>query len=117
MQTWLNGWCDLVYYDQIPGYKACGWLVRKRLDHAAFVALFHSARFRCAVLLLIAIQIIVLSLAWQWDLAGWRRDLFRAAPALVVLPWLATARKIVLGALLGDVGWLNRAKAHRQYGR
>jgi len=100
LRTWLIGWCDLFHYGSVAGYEGCGWLARKRLDHAALWALFHSAGFRCAVLSLVAVQILVLSLAWHWDLDGWRRDLLRAAPALLVLPWFATARKVMIKSLL-----------------
>ncbi len=98
--TWLAGWRDLFLYRLIPGYEARGWLVRKRLDHQALWALFRSTRFRCAVLSLVAVQLLALSLAWHWDLDGWHRDLLRAAPALMVLPWFATARKSAISSLL-----------------
>ena len=111
---WLNGCCDLIYYNLVPGYQTCGWLERKRLDHAAFMSLFRSSRFRSSLLLLVAVQMVVLSFVWHWDLAGWRRDLLRAAPGLIVLPWFATARKNALGALLGDIGRSNCEEAHRQ---
>jgi hypothetical protein len=102
VQTWLIGWRDLFFYGSVAGYEACGWLERKRLDHVALWRLFGSSRFRCAVLLLVAIQLLVLSLAWHWDLGGWRRDLLRAAPALFVLPWSATARKNAVESMLHD---------------
>jgi hypothetical protein len=100
VRAWLGGWYDLISYGSVSGYAACGWLERKRLDHAALWTLFCLTRFRCVVLLLIAVQLIVLSLAWSWDLDGWRRDLFRAAPALLALPWLMTARKSAIKSIL-----------------
>ena len=94
------GWRDLIYYGSVAGYEARGWWERKCLDHTALWTLFGTSRFRCFALLLIAVQLLVLSLAWHWDLNGWRRDLFRVAPALFVLPWFATARKVAIAALL-----------------
>jgi hypothetical protein len=100
VRAWLVGWYDLISYGSVSGYEACGWLERKCLDHAALWALFRSTRFRRVVLLLIAVQLLVLSLAWRWDLDGWRRDIFRAAPALLVLPWFMTARKGAIKSIL-----------------
>ena len=100
LRAWLVGWYDLISYSSVSGYETCGWLERKRLDHAALWTLFCSTRFRRAALLLIAVQLIVLSLAWSWDLDGWRRDLFRAAPTLLVLPWFMTARKGAIKSIL-----------------
>ncbi len=101
-QTWLVGWRDLYFYQAVPGYESLGWLQRKRLDHAAFLALFGLPRARCAALLLAIVQLLVLSLAWHWDLDGWHRDLLRALPALFVLPWFATARKVMVESLASD---------------
>jgi hypothetical protein len=100
VQTWLTGWRDLFFYGSVPGYELLGWLERKRLDHVALWHLFGSPRFRCATLSLVAVQLLVLSLTWRWDLDGWRRDLLRAAPILFVLPWLATARKVAIESML-----------------
>jgi len=111
VRTWLVGWRDLFRYRLVPGYETCGWLERKRFDHQALRVLFRSLRFRCALLLLIAVQLLVLSLAWHWDLAGWRRDLLRAAPALMVLPWFATARKLAVGLLVASRGLLDPRKS------
>ena len=106
-QTWIAGWRDLFFYTSVPGYKSLGWLERKRLDHAAFWSLFSVPRVRCAALLLVVVQLLVLSVAWHWDLDGWRRDLLRATPALFVLPWFATARKVAVELII-------RERAHRQ---
>jgi len=103
VRAWLVGWYDLISYGSVSDYEARGWLERKRLDHAALLALFCSTRFRHAALLLIAVQLIVLSLAWNWDLDGWRRDLFRVAPALLGLPWLMTARKGAIKSILQNL--------------
>lgn len=100
IRAWLTGWRDLLYYGSIAGYQELRWLARKRLDHAALWVLCRSRGFRCAVLLLIVVQLLVLSFAWHWDLDGWRRDILRALPALLVLPLLATARKGAIGSLL-----------------
>ncbi len=113
-KTWARGWHDLVRFGAIPGYKARSWLERKRLDFAAFWYLLGSVRFRCAVLSLVGVQLLVLSLAWHWDLAGWRRDLLRVAPALLTLPWLATARRVVIESLLRHPDQLISERAHRQ---
>jgi len=102
VKAWLAGWRDLFYYGSVPGYETYGWPERKRLDHVALWHLFGLARFRCAVLALIAVQLLVLSLTWHWDLYGWRRDLLRAAPALFVLPWFATARRFAIESMLRD---------------
>jgi len=102
VRTWLAGWRDLVNHGSVTGYQRLGWLDRKRLDHAALRVLCGSARFRCAALLLVAVQILVLSLAWHWDLVGWRRDLLRALPALFVLPWFMVARKKTIEILLRE---------------
>ena len=114
VRSWLKGWHDLLFYGSIPGYESRGWLARKRLDHVALWRLFASVRFRSAVLLLVAVQLLVLSLAWHWDLDGWRRDLLRAAPALLVLPWFATARKEAVRKMLRETNRSFREKAHRQ---
>ena len=100
VKVWLAGWYELLNYGSIPGYETYGWLERKRLDHVALWYLFGLARFRCAALSLIAVQLLVLSLTWHWDLYGWRRDLLRAAPALVVLPWCASARRFAIESML-----------------
>jgi len=100
IRTWLIGWRDLFRYGSVAGYAGRGWLARKRLDHAALWTLLQSRGFRCAAWSLVAVQLLVLSLAWQWDLDGWHRDLLRAAPALLVLPWVATARKVAIESLL-----------------
>ncbi len=100
VQTWLTGWRDLFFYDSVPVYEMRGWLDRKRLDHVALWHLFGLVRFRCAVLSLVAVQLLVLSLSWHWDLEGWRRDLLRTAPMLFVLPWFATARKVAVESML-----------------
>jgi hypothetical protein len=102
VKAWLAGWRDLFYYGSIPGYETYGWLERKRLDHVALWYLFGLARFRCAALSLIAVQLLVLSLTWRWDLYGWRRDLLRAVPALFVLPWFASARRFAIESMLRD---------------
>ncbi len=100
VQTWLVGWRDLFFYGSVPGYETRGWLARKRLDHVALWSLFGSPRVRCAALLLVAVQLLVLSLAWHLDLDGWRRDLLRCAPTLLVMPWFATARKVAIESIL-----------------
>ncbi len=100
-RTWLIGWQDLLRFGSIPGYSDRAWFKRKRIDLAALWHLLATARFRSAVLLLVATQIIVLCITWQWDLEGWRRDLLRAAPGLFVLPWFATARRITIESMLG----------------
>jgi hypothetical protein len=99
-KAWLAGWPGLFYYGSIPGYETHGWLERKRLDHVALWYLLGLPQFRCAVLSLIAVQLLVLSLAWHWDLYGWRRDLLRASPALFVLPWFASARRFAIVKML-----------------
>ena len=101
--AWLIGWCDLFFYGSVPGYETRGWLERKRLDHIALCSLFSASDARCAALLLTAVQILVLSLAWHFDLDGWRRDLLRATPALFVLPWFATARKVAIESILQNL--------------
>jgi len=95
VQTWLIGWRDLFFYGSVPGYETHGWLARKRLDHVALWSVISSPRVRCAALLLVAVQLLVLSL-----LDGWRRDLLRCAPTLFVLPWFATARKVAIESIL-----------------
>ena len=102
VKAWLAGWYELLNYGSIPGYETYGWLERKRLDHVALWYLFGLARFRCAALSLIAVQLLVLSLTWHWDLYGWRRDLLRAAPALFVLPWFAVARRVAIESILRE---------------
>jgi len=114
-RSWLIGWHDLFFYGSIRGYETFGWLERKRLDHAAFWHLLGASRFRCCILLLVLVQLLVLSLAWHWDLVGWRRDLLRAAPVLFVLPWLATARKVAVESILQHTESSIRDGAHRQH--
>ena len=114
VRAWLSGWKCLVHYRSIPGYEARGWLARKHLDHRALCYLFGLTGFRCAAWSLFAVQLVVLSLTWHWDLVGWRRDLLRAAPALFALPWFAGARRFAIESILRDAGVRNRERAHRQ---
>jgi len=103
VQAWFSGWRELFFYDSIPGYRTRRWLERQRLDCRAFWRLFGFAWFRCGVLSLVVVQLLVLSLAWHWDLVGWRRDLLRMAPGLFVLPWLAAARRIAIERILQNL--------------
>ncbi len=100
MQSWLSGWRDFFNFASVSGYRDCEWLERKRIDHIALWLLLGSSQFRCAVLLLIAVQILVMSAAWHFDLGGWPRDLLRCAPALLAVPWFAAARKAAVEVLL-----------------
>lgn len=102
VRTWLTGWLDLIHYRSIPGYATFGWFERKRTDLAALCFLFRLTRFRCAALLLLAVQLIALSLTWHWDLDGWSRDLLRVMPVLMVIPWFASARRFAVVSLLRD---------------
>ncbi len=117
VRAWFSGWRDLFFYDSIPGYRARRWLERKRLDCTAFWHLFGCAWFRRGVLLLVIVQLLVLSLAWHWDLAGWCRDLLRMAPGLFVLPCFATARRVAIERILQNPKCSIRERAHRQQRR
>ena len=75
-------------------------MTRLRIAACALIRLPADARCRAAMLVLIAVQLLVMSMAWRMDLGGWQRDLLRMGPGLLVLPWLATARYVAIRAWL-----------------
>jgi len=81
-------------------YRDLGWIARRRVDARVVGRLLRSARFRRAGLVLVSVQLLVLGCAWHWDLTGWRRDLMRAAPALLAVPWGAAVRRRAIASIL-----------------
>lgn len=98
--------------DVMARYRALGWIDRRRIDGLVAGLMLRSARFYGAALLLLVVQLLVLGCTWRWELAGWRRDLLRAAPALLALPWGIAVRRRAIGVILRTDG-RNREEAHR----
>ena len=110
--SWLDGCRYLAAYDKIPGYRGLPWLARRRLDHQAVAKLLRSPLFWRAAFSIGVVNVAMHVLAWHLDLAGAARDLLRALPFLIALPWLAFVRRGFIEALLR-----NRDTAHRQVDR
>ena len=107
--TWKDGCRYLLTYDRIPGYTRMPWIERKRIDHQAACALLFTSAFRRAVFWVGVMTVLMHVLAWHLDLQGAMRDMLRASPLLFSFPWVASARRRKILALLSI-----RDKAHRQ---
>jgi len=109
---WLDGCRCLAAYDKIPGYRQLPWLERKCLECHAATMLLRSPWFWRGLFWVGVANVAMQSLAWHLDLVGAARDLLRALPLLLAFPWLASARRVRIQALLR-----NRDAAHRQVDR
>ena len=110
--AWKDGCRHLLAYDNIPGYQRLSWIGRKRIDHQAAIAILFSPAFWRAAFLVGVMTMAMHVLTWHLDLTGAMRDLFRALPLLLSMPWVASARRKKVFALLDF-----RDRAHRQTGR
>ncbi len=93
LASWVRGWAAVGQHGDLPGYRELPAGRRLVLD-LRFVAGLPRAWWAwrtaaCVLATLLAVQTCV----WRLDLAGWQRDLPGLAPGLLVLPWLARARR------------------------
>ncbi|MFQ5636109.1 MAG: hypothetical protein ACE5G3_12370 [Gammaproteobacteria bacterium] len=97
---WLDGCRHLLAYDRSPRYRRLPWIDRKLIDHRVAAGLLCSAPFRRALFLVCAATVGMHVIAWRLDLVGAPRDLLRAVPLMLSIPWLASARRRRILALL-----------------
>ncbi len=109
---WVAGCRHLLIYDNIPGYRRLRWRERKRLDHAATVAIVTSSSFRRGAFGVAVATVLMYVVTWRFDLVAAPRDLLRMSPTLLSLPWLVSARRREIRALLRF-----RETPHRQAAR
>lgn len=97
---WFAGCRHLLSYDNIPGYRRLRWRERKRLDHAATFAILTSPSVWRGVFWVAVITVLMYVVTWRFDLVAAPRDLLRASPTLLSLPWLVSARRREIRTLL-----------------
>ena len=93
LTSWLGGCRDLLTYDNLPGYRRLSWRARKRADARAAWAILTSRACLRYVLWVGAATLAMYVLTWRLDFAGAGRDLLRAMPGLLSLPWVASSRR------------------------
>lgn len=108
---WANGCRHLLSYDNIAGYRRLSWRERKRIDGEAALAILFSPAFRRGAFAVAAATVAMYAIGWRFDLGGAPRDLLRIGPMLLSLPWLISARRRMIRALLRF-----REMPHRQSG-
>jgi len=92
-RNWFAGCRSLWSYDNIPGYRRLSWPQRKRLDHLVALALLRTANFWRGAFAVAVAVVLAHVVAWRFDLDAAPRELLRACPILLSLPWLLAARR------------------------
>lgn len=97
---WLDGCRHLLDFDDIPAYRRLSWWRRRCVDGRVALDTVAAPGFPRAAFWVAVATCVAHVVTWRFDLVAAPRDLLRAAPILLSIPWLVTVRRRRIRALL-----------------